>query len=127
MNKHWAEKYISIPQRRFNCVEFVEFVMRDHFGVEYKFPQSEGNVFKNSQLIRENFDLYCERTDDPKEGDVVLMHGKRRMCHVGIYIPIKRSKYVLHSDMIMKTPALHNLNILSGLGYSVEGIYKWRR
>lgn len=125
--RHWTEKFISIPYQKYNCSKFVEHVLRTQFGIDYNFPQSEGTLFKQSQMIKDYLPFYCEKTENPEEGDLVLMHGKRRMCHVGIFVPIKRSKYVLHSEVRMGTSALHNFNLLAGFGYSVEGVYKWRR
>lgn len=108
-----------------NCSKFVEHVLRDNFQIEYSFPQSEGSLFNQSQQIRDAMPSFCAKTETPKDGDMVLMHGKRRMCHVGVYVRIGYKSFVLHTESSMKSAALHNLNDLKSFGYDVEGFYKW--
>jgi len=122
---HWSEKYLQIAYKNMNCSKFVEHVLRDRFGIEYSFPQSEGSLFNQSQQIRDAMPSFCERTDAPKDGDMVLMHGKRLMCHVGIYVRIGYKAYVLHTESSLATAALHPINELKNFGYQVEGFYKW--
>jgi len=124
---HWASKYLSIPYKNMNCSKFVEHVLRDHFKRDYTFPQSEGSLFNQSIQIKENLPKFCYKTNDPAEGDLVLMHGARRMCHVGVYLKIKDIEYVLHSESSMKCSALHKFKDLKFFGYSVEGVYTWQR
>lgn len=109
-----------------NCSKFSEFVLREHFKRDFQFPQSKGSIFNQSKQIRDNLPKFADRTDNPKEGDLVLMHGLRRMCHVGIYVNIKGISYVLHCEASMKTSALHRFDYLMSFGYSVEGVYAWR-
>lgn len=123
--RHWAEKYLLIQYKDMNCSKFVEFVLRDHFKVDLSFPQSEGTLFRQSQQIRESMPKFCESTLKPKDGDMVLMHGRRMMCHVGIYVKIGIKEYVLHTESRLKTAALHPINNLFHYGYSVEGFYSW--
>lgn len=125
--KHWSEKYLQIQYKDMNCSKFCEHVLRDHFGIDFNFPQSQGTLFAQSQQIRENMPTYCIKTDYPQDGDMVLMHGKRQMCHVGIYIRIGISGYVLHTESRLRTAALHKLNDLNAYGFYVEGFYKWRK
>lgn len=108
-----------------NCSQFVEHVLRDHFKIDYSFPQSQGNVFEQSNLIKKSLNDFVIKTDSPKEGDMVLMNGTRRLCHVGLYVKIKNNDYVFHTESTMKTAALHKLSDLSLYGYSVEGFYTW--
>lgn len=124
---HWAEKYIGIKYERMNCAEFVEFVLRDHFGLHYEFPQSQGSLFAESRQIRENLEVFTERADIPRDGDLVLMNGARRTCHVGLYVKRGITEYVLHSEGRVKTSALHRMKDLINFGYTVAGIYTWRK
>ena len=122
---HWAEKFLKIEYKDMNCSKFVEHVLRNQFGINYSFPQSEGSLFNQSQQIRDAMPSFCTKTDSPKEGDMILMHGRRRMCHVGIYVRIGITDYVLHTESSIKTAALHPLKNLLFFGYTVEGFYTW--
>ena len=122
----WIKKYLTIQYKEMNCSKFVEFVLRDHFKIEYRFPQSEGSLFNQSEQIRQSIPSFAVKTNEPKTGDLVLMHGRRRMCHVGLYIEgIDGASYVLHTESSMGTAALHRFTDLIVYGYSVEGIYSW--
>lgn len=123
---HWSSKYLQIKYKDMNCSQFSEFVLRDHFKRDFKFPQSKGSIFNQSKQIRDNIPKFADRTDKPQDGDLVLMHGLRRMCHVGIYVNIKGIEYVLHCESRLKSAALHRFNDLFQFGFSVEGVYSWR-
>lgn len=123
---HWTRNFLQIPYRDMNCSKFSEHVLRKQFNRDYKFPQSEGSIFNQSKQIRDNLPKFADKTENPKDGDLVLMHGLRRMCHVGIYVNIGGVGYVLHCESSMKCSALHRLDRLMIFGYSVEGFYTWR-
>lgn len=123
--KHWVNKYLKISYKEMNCSKFVEHILREEFKIEYTFPQSEGTLFKQSQQIRDNINIFAQKTDNPKDGDMILMHGKRLMCHVGVYVKIGINEYVLHTESSLKTAALHKLKDLKNYGYSVGGFYTW--
>lgn len=122
---HWTSKYMMIEYKQMNCSKFVEHVLRDHFKRDYSFPQSEGSLFNQSKQIKESVPTFAEKTDEPKDGDLVLMNGKRMLCHVGLYLKIGREGYVFHTESSKKTALLHRLKDVTGYGYSVEGIYSW--
>ena len=124
---HWTMKYLQVEYKDMNCSKFVEHVLRDHFKINYTFPQSEGSLFNQSQQLRDNIPKFTYKTDMPKDGDLVLMHGKRRMCHVGMYVKIGRAGYVFHTESSMKTAALHKICTVFFNGYTVEGFYTWRK
>jgi len=124
---HWASKYLSVSYKDMNCSKFVEYVLRDHFGKDYKFPQSEGSLFNQSVQIKENLPKLCDKTENPSDGDLVLMHGARRMCHVGLFLKIRGVDYVLHCESSMRCSALHKFSDLISFGFSVEGVYTWQK
>src|SRR5690606_7928235 len=126
--RHWTSKYLSIERKEMNCVELVEFVLRDYFNIDYRFPQGEGTIFRQSQQIRENLPKYCIKTDNPQDGDLVLMSGtKRRMCHVGLYVKFKGVEHVLHTQDMFLTAVLHRFSDIKNYGFSIDGIYTWQR
>lgn len=122
---HWARKYIMIPFRPYNCAAFVEFVLKDHFKCEMVFPQTTLNRNKDIELIKQ-FTLTLKRTDTPEDGDIVLMDGYREACHVGVYADINGVGHVLHSDVNIKSSAIHRISDLFNYRYFLNGYYKWR-
>lgn len=125
--RHWSEKYLQMTYDKWNCSQFVEYVLRDHFGRDYKFPQSKGNVFEQSNQLKESIPHFAKRTEEPQTGDLILMNGIRRLCHVGLLIIIGGHKFVLHTEARLKTARLQDLASLPYHGYTVEGFYRWLR
>lgn len=123
----WVKKYLSIQYKDMNCSKFVEHVLREQFHRDYEFPQTKGSIFEQSALIKKSLPSFCEKTNNPCDGDLVLMHGMRRMCHVGLYLKIKGQSYVLHCEKKMTCAALHSFADIFKYGYTVEGVYKWQR
>lgn len=124
---HWTRKYLSVEYNKMNCSKFAEYVLRDHFKIDYSFPQSEGSIFNQSKQIKENIPLFCEPATDPKDGDLVLMHGIRMMCHVGLYVKLRHLPHVIHCESSIKTSALHRFSDLPMYGFTVAGVYTWRK
>lgn len=126
---HWSEKYLNIPYKDKNCAEFVEFVLSKEFKINFKFPQSHGSFFEQSALIKKSINdfVYPEKTDEPKEGDLVLMNGSRRICHVGLFVKIRNIAYVLHNQKQHSYSRLHRIDHLPYNGLLLEGIYKWQK
>lgn len=122
---HWSTKYLQIEYKKMNCSKFVEHVLRNQFGVEYTFPQSEGSVFNQSAQIKKHLPEFCVKTNHPKDGDLVLMHGARRMCHVGVFFKYNGQRYVLHTESSLTTAVCHKFMDLMEFGYRVEGVYTW--
>ena len=122
---HWSSKYIEIEYKKMNCSKFVEHVLRDHFKIDRHFPAASGNSFEQSNLIRKSLPLFCEKTDRPVDGSLVLMSGNRSLSHVGIFCEIRGVKYVLHTESTLTTAILHRIADLPSFGYTLEGFYKW--
>lgn len=126
---HWSRKYISIPHDKMNCAELVEHVLKDKFSLDFKFPQSQGSLFMESHQIKKEMFNFVDPvpTTSPLEGDLVLMSGTRRLCHVGLYVEIKNVKYVLHTQKSFGCACLHKIADLSTYGLYLEGFYKWQK
>lgn len=126
---HWTKKYLSIPYEKMNCAEFVEHVLKDQFNLDFKFPQSCGSFFMESYQIRKEMYKFIvpEKTINPIDGDLVLMSGKRRLNHVGLFVEIDRVKYVLHTQRKFGCACLHKIKDLTGYGLMLEGFYKWQK
>lgn len=124
---HWTKKYLSITYDKMNCSKFVEYVLRDHFGRDYIFPQGRGNLFEQSNQLKKHIPEFCIQTHTPKDGDLILMNGLRMLCHVGMYVKIQRTSYVFHSESSMGCAALHKIREIGNFGYSVAGYYTWEK
>lgn len=128
---HWSQKYLSVEYKNMNCSSFVEHLLRDHFKKEFTFPQSEGSLFNQSAQIKKSVPSFCfsklENIELADDGDLVLMHGIRNLCHVGMFVRISSAWFILHCEKRMGRAALHKESDLFRYGYRVEGIYKWLR
>jgi hypothetical protein len=126
---HWSRKYLKIPYEKMNCSEYVEFVLRDHFKIDFTFPQNKGNVFSQSAQIKSDFVKFAsaQKTDSPSEGDLVMMNGIRKMCHIGLLVKIKNVLYVLHNQKNIGSASLHKIKDLGNFGLTLEGVYKWQK
>lgn len=126
---NWTCKFLSIPYEQLNCAEFVEFVLRKQFNIDFTFPQNRGSIFSQSDDLKKNCFtfVYPEKTEAPEDGDLVLMSGIRKMCHVGILVKNKKELFVLHTQKNLGCACLHRLKDISDYGLSLEGIYKWRK
>jgi len=124
---HWSKKYISRPYSELNCAQLVELVIRDEFEINFKFPQSNDNIFYESRKIRQEFQKYVDpqKVGFPKEGDLVLMNAQRRMCHVGIFVEYRGQNYILHSLKQAGSVCLHRVPDLEYYGLTIEGFYSW--
>ena len=123
--RHWSERFLQIEYKDMNCAEFVEHVQRVQFNRDFKFPQSKGSLFLETQQIKEEIPKYVEETKTPKDGDLVLMHGQRLMCHIGVYVRIGWSEYVLHTEGRIKVSSLHRIQDLNLYGYKLARFYRW--
>lgn len=126
---HWSRKYISIPYKKLNCAELVEEVVRKELKIDFKFPQSNGNIFYESRKIKQEFKKYVDpvKTSNPNEGDLVLMNAQRRMSHVGILVIYREIHYILHSLKDAGSVCLHRASDLEYYGLTIEGFYKWQK
>jgi len=112
-----------------DCAKLVSQVRREVFDlpvpseVEVQRHSSRlGRVGQMSDLI----DIYGEPTDDPKEGDVVLMICAGRPSHVGVFCLVNGQKCVLHSMESAGMVVLHKIADLHKFFLKVEGYYKWK-
>lgn len=119
----WIKKYISKNLGKIDCTQFVELVLNSEFNRSYRFPQGEGSIFQRANLLKKHMPDYVVETFDPKNGDLVLMNGERRQCHVGLYF----DGGVLHKDENMLSGSYHKIKDLMISGYTIRGFYTWVR
>lgn len=122
----WALKYINSPYKPFGCGAFVAHVLKKEFNAKFVFPESTGSLKKDPELITNFLNGNLKKTENPIDGDIVLMSGDRRFCHVGIFVKINEKKFVLHTDRKMRYANLCDVRMINQTGYILEGFYSWR-
>lgn len=123
--RHWSIKYIAIPFEPYNCASFVESILKKEFECDFVFPQTTLNRNMDIDLIKKTI-IKLVKTKDPKEGDIVLMNGYREACHVGVYAEINNIPHVVHSEVSIKSGAVHRISDLPNYRYFLNGFYKWK-
>lgn len=128
---HWSDNYIGEPYvtGSADCARLIARVRQEIYGlpvpdnVEVDRASSRlGRVGQMSDLV----DLYGQRTDDPDEGDVVLMLCRARPSHVGVYCVVDNEPCVLHAMENAGMVVRHRLRDLPKVFLTVEGFYKWK-
>lgn len=128
---HWSDNYIGEPYVTgdADCARLIAKVRKDVYklpvpnDVEVERAASRlGRVGQMSDLV----DQYGERTDNPSEGDVVLMLCRARPSHVGVYCVVDNEPCVLHAMENAGMVVRHRLRDLPKVFLTVEGFYKWK-
>lgn len=128
---HWSDNYIGEPYVTgdADCARLIARVRQEIYGlpvpddVEVDRAASRlGRVGQMSDLVG----LYGQRTDDPDEGDVVLMLCRARPSHVGVYCVVDNEPCVLHAMENAGMVVRHRLRDLPKVFLTVEGFYKWK-
>lgn len=128
---HWSEQYIGQPYvvGSADCARLVSRVRRDIFNQ----PVPEDveinracSMLGRVKQMNEAVNSFGVKTDNPQEGDVVLMMAHGRPSHVGVFCIINGEKYVLHAMESAKMVVLHKIRDLPRLFLGIEGYYKWK-
>ena len=128
---HWSTKYIGKPYElgEADCAALVAEVRENEF--KSLVPDFVRTYRENTRLKRvEQLETLAkeatERTNDPQEGDVVLMMCRGRPSHVGVYCFVDGENCVLHAMENAKMVVRHRIRDLDKFFLSVEGYYKWK-
>lgn len=125
---HWAEAYVGIPYvvHEADCARLAERVRREQFAHVLELPrESHDNPFARGATIAVHTRDFAVRTDEPKEGDGVLLLARGRLQHIGIYCLPGGVPHVLHADQGAGAVVLHRVRDLERLGFRLEGYYRW--
>ena len=126
--RHWAERFVGEPYQdgANDCASFAERVQREIFQRAINLPtdRAAGVRGQSAQILNARGD-YGIPTEHPQEGDAVLMRGRGRLNHLGIYCEIEGVPFVLHAMRNARQVCLHRLRDLNQLGLTVEGVYTW--
>lgn len=121
-----VEKYLMMPFKDYGCSEFVEYVLNDNFKCNFNFPKPKYKYDEDAKRIIKYANDNFKKTNNPQEGDIVLMNGKYQACHVGVLIIKKGVKYVLHSEKSLGVSCLHRLSEIYKFNYFLNGFFSWR-
>lgn len=128
---HWAEQYIGSEYavNTSDCARLLSKVRKEQFNmpvpddIEIERAASRlGRVGQMQDLVNE-FGL---RTENPQEGDAVLMICRGRPSHVGVYCIVDKEPCVLHAMENAGMVVLHRIRELNRVFLSVEGYYTWK-
>ncbi len=125
---HWAERYVGEPyiEGENDCAALAARVQFEVFGRRIGLPTERLSDHRGwSRQIEIHRADYAIPTDLPQDGDAVLMIGRGRLNHIGIYAHINGSGYVLHAMKSAGHVVLHRIRDLDRYGLQVEGFYKW--
>lgn len=127
---HWSETYIGKPYRLgdADCAALVCEVREQQFDgtvPEFVLAMRENTRLKRVEQLETLSLEAVTSTDNPKEGDVVLMLCRGRPSHVGVYCVVDNEKSVLHAMENAKMVVRHRIRDLEKFGLKVEGYYKW--
>lgn len=108
-DEHWTAGYVGIPfivkgrsLKGLDCWGLVQRVLVEQF-MTYV-PSLDGAYTEisfqgNAQLIEEQLaTCHYQKTDNPIEGDIVVLEYAGVPYHVGIYCTISGTPMVLHTD-----------------------------
>lgn len=127
---HWSENYIGKPYRLgdADCAALVCEVQEQEFDgtvPEFVLAMRENTRLKRVEQLESLAREAVTPTDNPDEGDVVLMLCKGRPSHVGVYCVVDGEPSVLHAMENAKMVVLHRIRDLEKFWLKVEGYYKW--
>ena len=128
---HWRDlqPYIGLRyEADFDCADFAVHVARDLFGYQVSLPGARPRGKGCEAALADASKAYGTPTDQPQDGDIVLMRDfgdTIAPTHVGIYIRVGHTQYVLHSAEKLGGSVLTEFRKLRQLGLTIEGFYKW--
>ena len=123
------ERYVGMPydERDFDCADLVMQVQRELFGREVRLPNGRPRGVQGQAAIHGGLGEYATPTDDPNDGDLVLMREPhtKRPGHVGVFFRLAHEGWVLHANETNGCAVLHRVRELPSFGPVVEGYYRW--
>lgn len=126
---HWSEKYVGRPYvpGEYDCAELAMEVARVEFGMAVDMLSERAiGVREQSEQIDMMQADFAQPTDDPHDGDPVLMRCRGLLAHVGVLCVIGGERYVLHAMRNAGMVCLHPMRRLRDVNLQIEGYYKWK-
>lgn len=111
----------------FDCGDLARLVLYEVFGRDVAIPNARGvGPFADSALVNKCCEEIGIPTDEPRDGDAVVMIGRGRLAHVGVYYKVDGEAWVLHNSREAKQVVRHRIRDLPGTGLKLERFYQWR-
>jgi len=121
-------KYGGMPYSDdFDCADFALYFVRDFFGWPVALPTERPRGGECQEELADLSKPYGVRTDDPQDGDFVLMFdaGDTIPTHGGVYLVVEGEPSIFHNAKKAGGSVLHPIRKLGRLGLRIEGYYKW--
>lgn len=111
----------------FDCADFAVHLAREHFGKNVSLPNSRPRGDGANNELHDISKGYGTRTDDPQDGDFVLMQnmGDSVPTHCGVYLVLNGEPCVFHCAKRAGGSIIHRVRQLPRIGLKIEGFYKW--
>ena len=124
---HAAESFVGLPydEQEFDCADFVAHVRREMFGHEVRLPNGRPRGEAGQIALGELSKAYAVPTEQPQDGDLVLMKRRAGVGQVGLYFRIAGEGWVLHSNETNGASVLQRVRDLLSWGAFVQGYYAW--
>lgn len=128
---HWADLYIGQPYivGQADCARLLSCVRREVFKLpvpdEVEVQRAASRLGRAAQLA-DLVGIYGYATDNPKEGDAVLMLCAGRLSHIGVFCVVDHEPCVLHAMENAGMVVLHKIREIEKYFLKVEGYYKWK-
>lgn len=123
------KELIGIPYDKVNydCADFVVDVQKRVFDRDVQFPTKRPRGQEGERRLENLSKEYVQKTDSPKDGDLVLMYdfGRSYPSHVGVYFWLSHEGWVFHSNSKNGSSVLHRVRDLPEFGVRIEGYYQW--
>ena len=128
---HWSEKYIGqeYATHTADCARLLAKVRRQEFSLPVPEDIEIDRAASRLGRIGQMQDLVSEfgaKTDNPQEGDAVLMLCRGRPSHIGAYCIVDNEPCVLHAMENAGMVVLHRIRELNRVFLTVEGYYSWK-
>jgi hypothetical protein len=128
---HWSERYIGQPYEinTADCARLLSRVRSEVFALpvptDIEIERSASRLKRIGQMS-DLVDAYGEKTENPQDGDAVLMICRGRPSHIGVYCIVDNEPCVLHAMENAGMVVLHRIRELNRVFLSVEGYYTWK-
>lgn len=112
-----------------DCVDLTFKIQKEIFGRTFGIePRKAGSIFYYADFLKRHLsDYLAGKTNEPADGDCVLMRHRGRLCHVGTLHIYQNRKYIVHTMDSFGYSCQHDFEKLNKFGLlEVEGIYKWK-
>lgn len=123
---NWWEPFIGKPYGDgYDCMSLAVEVAA-LFGHKVVHPSYAPNVRAQARAVAQHKETLSQAQATAQDGDPVLFLCRARFYHIGVFVNVDDTAYILHADQRSAAVILTKLTDMPVLGYTLEGFYKWR-